>query len=640
MVTTGYYLTSILIFPHISGSTSAPSESIHDMPPPFVGNEASFEVYSRASSSSSSCCGSSPNIVVIKLHTTVVIPNYDLYYSAPIDAFNPPYHALADGSLVATPFITDVRGANLLLVLLSAAATFFFINTFWAASFLRKGNIKNKTLLYFLLASQALGVAAMGSLLATYFDQFANCNMISSFVKICTGISHTLLMTGILGYKAYRCLNSSRFVLAVLSILRTSMVGLLVANVIKSRVPRRLSGSCFATGTTGIMPYIVIVQTAEAAFICACFIYAVRKHNMYQGRISVQTTSDVLKSLRPLGGLGDLDLDVAASQARGWWDYVPEVSQVQQGSQEPFANQTSPFHHSVVQFVGGKPPKSGNPSAGQLSRSVSRKTSTRTNTAPAISLRSPPLSLNIDRMNHALRKDMRTQNGYRPLSGASSVISRLSKYLSRMQSFRKMLTDELYYTAFITVTFLAMAIVALVGSRQRWFMTSLGWVCLDWIFISAFTMHSFSRVVRRHEREAILQSAAVWNPVYRAESRSRRVVPPRKNTDNPFSRADVTPKPQPPARLSDPFADFVPNTEFGSTNPDLLAEESARRSMPAISELTPLPRSRQGSSSSSSSSDSVFDVTSPEVDLTAVPLHGGEQYYKVENPFDSIYEAI
>ena len=145
------------------------------MPPPFFDNEESLQVYSR-SASSTPCCGDSPNIVVIKLHTTVVIPNYELYYSAPIDAFEPPYHALADGSLVATPFITDVRDANLLLVLLSAAAAFFLINTFSCISFLRRGNIKNKILLYLLLTSQALGIPAMIVLLATYFDQFTNCS--------------------------------------------------------------------------------------------------------------------------------------------------------------------------------------------------------------------------------------------------------------------------------------------------------------------------------------------------------------------------------------------------------------------------------------------------------------------------------
>lgn len=145
------------------------------MPPPFFSNEAPLQVHSR-SASSSTCCGLLPDIVVIKLHTTVVIPDYNLYYTTPIDSFEPPYHALADGSLIATPFIADLRNANLVLVLLSAAAAFFAINTLWAITFLRRGNIKNKTLLYALLTSQVVGIPAMISLVATYFDQFANCN--------------------------------------------------------------------------------------------------------------------------------------------------------------------------------------------------------------------------------------------------------------------------------------------------------------------------------------------------------------------------------------------------------------------------------------------------------------------------------
>lgn len=49
-------------------------------------------------------------------------------------------------------------------------------------------------------------------------------------------------MTGILGYKAYRCLNSSRFVLAMLSVLRLAMVALLIVSLSRLNVPRRLSG--------------------------------------------------------------------------------------------------------------------------------------------------------------------------------------------------------------------------------------------------------------------------------------------------------------------------------------------------------------------------------------------------------------
>ena len=49
-------------------------------------------------------------------------------------------------------------------------------------------------------------------------------------------------MTGILGTKAYRCLNSSRIVLAVLVILRLTTLGLTGLDLSQYRGRRRLSG--------------------------------------------------------------------------------------------------------------------------------------------------------------------------------------------------------------------------------------------------------------------------------------------------------------------------------------------------------------------------------------------------------------
>lgn len=50
-------------------------------------------------------------------------------------------------------------------------------------------------------------------------------------------------MTGILGIKAYRYLNNSRFVLAVLSLLRTAMLILMVLALTEFEATRRLSGT-------------------------------------------------------------------------------------------------------------------------------------------------------------------------------------------------------------------------------------------------------------------------------------------------------------------------------------------------------------------------------------------------------------
>ena len=117
------------------------------------------------------------DVVIVDLRTKVVIPDYSMYYNGPIQSFVPPYHALSDGSLVATPFITDVRGANLLLAVTSAAAMFFVINSLTVTQFLRRRRIRRMFLYYLLLASQVLGVVAMLTLMSTFFDQFTSCTV-------------------------------------------------------------------------------------------------------------------------------------------------------------------------------------------------------------------------------------------------------------------------------------------------------------------------------------------------------------------------------------------------------------------------------------------------------------------------------
>ena len=78
---------------------------------------------------------------------------------------------------MATPFIVDVRGANLLLVIFSALAMFFILNTITAIQFLRRWTVKRMSLFYVLFVSQLLGAVGMLAPLVTYFDQFASCNV-------------------------------------------------------------------------------------------------------------------------------------------------------------------------------------------------------------------------------------------------------------------------------------------------------------------------------------------------------------------------------------------------------------------------------------------------------------------------------
>lgn len=64
--------------------------------------------------------------------------------------------------------------------------------------------------------------------------------------------------------------------------------------------------------------------------------------------------------------------------------------------------------------------------------------------------------------------------------------------------------DKLYESLFINAVFLLMLYSGIVTAM--------------------LTMHSFDRVVRRHEQEAILQQPATWDPIYRAELEASRAV--------------------------------------------------------------------------------------------------------------------
>ena len=151
-------------------------------------------------------------------------------------------------------------------------------------------------------------------------------------------------------------------------------------------------------------------------------------------------------------------------------------------------------------------------------------------------------------------------------------------------------------------------------------------------------MHSFGRVVRRHEREALLQHPSAWGPVYRADLQVSQALRSNQQPHRALSPLGVRSfRPRAQSQSSDPFADFVPVADvsrpvtFGSED---FPREGGPPGLPTLS------RSRQGSSSSMASSSATTEsVSSPEVDLAALPLYNGEQHSVIEDPFSSIYEA-
>lgn len=122
----------------------------------------------------SGCCA---NKVVINLSTALVIPDYSLYYNGPAESFQPTYYALDDGSLITPPFIEDLAGANVSLLVTGMLTMLFVRNIIVSGDYLRRGKVKNKTLFYVLFLSQILAPVSLVPLIMSYFNQFLNCTV-------------------------------------------------------------------------------------------------------------------------------------------------------------------------------------------------------------------------------------------------------------------------------------------------------------------------------------------------------------------------------------------------------------------------------------------------------------------------------
>ncbi|KAI0348654.1 hypothetical protein BDW22DRAFT_112554 [Trametopsis cervina] len=570
----------------MTGTASAPAFSTPD---PFTDetaleNRSASEIFNPPLSRttvpahSTSHSTATPNAVEIDLHTTIIIPNYEIYYGTNISSFKPNYHALGDGSLVATPFIADISSANVQLACTSALAAFFCVTSWITVQYIRHGKIKRKGLFYVLLCSQLLGLAAMLIFIVPSFNQSVDCHVMTTIVVIFVGISYSLMMTGILGFKAYRCLNSSRLVLVAIAVLRMALLGLLVAEVIELTPHRRLSGGCLTSFTTIFSSAIIVLQTVESAFISGCFLLAMwrsSRSSIVQGRLSISVSVRDPPEIRIMDGLEALQ-DRTEQMPRGWWDYVPSGP------------------HSEVPVD----EKTHDRPATTLTRDTSMATS-RAGTRPHNSV----IPENNGRSWHPQSYGPAQRHG-RPISPSpGSVRSRLSRYMPRMQLFRQVVKNELAYTVFSTILSLVTGLLSILGMSTTTFMDSAGWVCVNWLLLSIFSMGSFGRVVRRHERDALLQHPAAWDLMYRAELEASRAFASGR-TRRPYSPISVVSRtPHRAPTFSNPFSDAysVPSQGGASRNSSTRHSQRPRAMRTPSLPRIPVPLRKTDSFSSTSS---------------------------------------
>ncbi|KAG1833957.1 hypothetical protein EV424DRAFT_1532781 [Suillus variegatus] len=443
------------------------------------------------------------------------------------------YHLLADGSILAPSFFDDLAATYLALVIMGSIFTIFARNITLSAAFLWSGRVRKKSLLYTLFLSQLLGPVAILSLLIAQFHPHFDCKIMMRIAVATAGISFSLLMSGILGVKAYRCLDNSRLVLVVLVALRTAAIVLLVLDLASLNSYRSLTGRCYRPSNSISYAFITLLFV-ESLFICLCFLYAVwksRGSTAVQGRITVSLSLDNVADPHLDTRKESIESHKTTQSRRGWWDYVSTV------------DHPAPFH-----------PRS------RRTRSLSHDRSIPMSRLPKFRTRErmrdpenvpsrlpiPPLPTESTRTS-TIRVSTTIPNTRndapiprRSSSPAISSISRISRYMPRVALFKEVMRDELFYTTFIAASTAASVIMTIVGVNSTGPADHVAWMTFDWALISCLVMHSFGRVIRRHDNEALLQQPNVWHRSFRTDcstaeiSAEGRVRSPRSSVAHSF----------------------------------------------------------------------------------------------------------
>ncbi|KAJ7786099.1 hypothetical protein B0H16DRAFT_17640 [Mycena metata] len=457
-----------------------------------------------------------PTAAAIAISTTVVVPDFNRFYHIPISAFQPVYLALPDGSLTTVPFMDDLARSYLSLLVTAMLASLFLRNIVVSCDYFRRATMKRRTLFILLLCSQLLSLG-LAPLLASYFSRNLNCTAVLSVSSTATGISLALLMSGVLGLKAYRCLDSSRFVLVVLAGFFCASTALLGLQLTSLRGVHRLSGGCASVFLTQrfIRAY-VLVQLGHSFFICCCFLYAVwisRASPAVRGRLSVRVT---------LVDFPDVEFDKPTQ--RVWWKQLLGLG-------------GSALKLPALDLSNGADHR-GSSSDAQYSSSSRVSRSRRPGASDAFTFSRRRVSDPI--LEQPLNPVAETREPGAPYRRPAS----LSRLIPRMELFHQVMKDELCYTTTITGTTVILAFLLVCGVNFKNSLDMTGWVAANWAIISVLVIHSFGRVIRRHETEALVQHPSAWWPERDINHRSpyaRRPFPPSQLRvqlpEDPFSDA-------------------------------------------------------------------------------------------------------
>ncbi|TFL06662.1 hypothetical protein BDV98DRAFT_160481 [Pterulicium gracile] len=476
---------------------------------------------------------STPDSVVILLQTSVLVPHFSKYYEGSIHSFYPNYTPVEDGSLVTDVYLRQLRTSQLAILVHTALFLMFLRNIFVSADYVYSGKIKRKGLLKVLLASQIIAAPIFLVIIIDFFNPSGSCPMLARSALFLNAISMGFLLTGILAVKAYRCLENSKWVLGTCVALRalsTVVSGLSAQHL---QATRRLTGGCTVHVEKRLFFIYLILQLLESLFLCACFFFTLwktRRNPIARGRISLAIHSDDGASFVRSTHTDD------SCHPRGWWDYNAKSGSCahQPLSSPPLKSEgftpiTVPSFLTRLRGVGA-PTK----------REYEIK---RTTINP------------LRRLPFGVLTRNKPRPGSDPDRASAAPSSTFSRLVPRMVLFKQVMKDELLYTAVMSSGCLFFLVLVVLSTQLSFGLQSYHWLFLYWAFVSLLSVHSFGQVVKRHEREALLQHPSAWENSPRPDGLNGRPrfsmswsATTRSISSPPDDHSDIQNLLQPPTR--------------------------------------------------------------------------------------------
>ncbi|KAG8744681.1 hypothetical protein FRC10_009595 [Ceratobasidium sp. 414] len=476
---------------------------------------------------------------IVPLATTLTINIFPSPRPTDLNAYLPPYEVIPDGSLITPLYHESAVHEHMRIFITGALLMLFIRNILASIDYLRRTKSRDRTLFWLLLFSQMWGPVRFIPITTGFFSPATDCRAIQVVSYIALEISYSILVTFILGMKAYRCLKRSKIVFGVIGTLQLAAYVAFLIGLSKMGAGRELSGDCASGDRDGFTALSVVLQFIESGFVFCCCVAPAAPTTAPQHTGEAATTP-------------------GPAEKRGWWDYVPDdhvggpgltppkhTAQTEKAAAEdPFMHPVERWRERIVSTIWkrGEGP-TGVPRPASPALVLPRKSSIHGNEPiphpdrgtfgslsakqraemEEVAAQMPELALVDSRTGLATgvesaRSSARSRGRSLKLGSKSSESQRGVMRMPKMMLLRAVMKDELFYTAMITLSCIVSTIGLVLGAANKRVLFSSGvWLEINWGVVSVLVMRSFAQVIARQERDAVLQDPTAWNVAIRTE---------------------------------------------------------------------------------------------------------------------------